>query len=167
MSTGVLNPAGASPGEREPELRIGDLAALAGTTPRTIRYYEELGLLPAPPERQAGRHRIYTQEHAERLRELLRLKNLLGVSLDELRALVAAEEARAALREELARVTDPARQREILTEAAGHLDRQLALVRRRQAELAALESDLSGRRRRVRQRLARLPRRRATPSRRG
>ena len=33
----------------EPSLRIGDVARLVGTTPRTIRYYEEIGLLPPPP----------------------------------------------------------------------------------------------------------------------
>ncbi len=32
-------------------LRIGDVAKLAGTTPRTIRYYEEIGLLPRPDAR--------------------------------------------------------------------------------------------------------------------
>jgi DNA-binding transcriptional MerR regulator len=141
---------------KRPELRIGDLAALAGTTPRTIRYYEERGLLPTRGPREAGRHRLYSQEDAERLRELLRLKELLGVSLEELRELVEAEEARAALREEFARVQDPVRRREILTEAVGHLDRQLALVRRRQAELQALGSELASRRRRVRQRLGRV-----------
>jgi DNA-binding transcriptional MerR regulator len=136
-------------------LRIGDLAALVGTTPRTIRYYEELGLLPVATQRESGQHRLYTDDHVERLRELLRLKDLLGVSLDELRELIEAQDARAALREELARVEDPKRRREILTEALGHIDRQLALVRRRQAELATLESEHSARRRRVRQRLSR------------
>ena len=43
-------------------LRIGDVAELTGTTPRTIRYYEEIGLLPSAPERQAGRHRVYDEE---------------------------------------------------------------------------------------------------------
>jgi DNA-binding transcriptional MerR regulator len=142
---------------RAAALRIGDLAQLAGTTPRTIRYYEELGLLSAGSEREAGQHRVYNQEHVERLRELLRLKELLGLSLEELRELIRAREAGAALREEWQRVEDPDRRREILTEGLGHLDRQLALVRRRQAELAAFEDELSARRRRVRQRLARAP----------
>ncbi len=41
-------------------LRIGDVARLVGTTPRTIRYYEEIGLLPEAPARPSGSHRIYT-----------------------------------------------------------------------------------------------------------
>jgi DNA-binding transcriptional MerR regulator len=74
------------------ELRIGDVARLAGTTPRTIRYYEEIGLLPAPAARQPGAHRTYAEEDVERLTDLLRLKDLLGLSLDELKQLdVAAQ----------------------------------------------------------------------------
>jgi DNA-binding transcriptional MerR regulator len=72
-------------------MRIGDLAREVGTTPRTIRYYEELGLLSEPAGRPSGTHRAYTQSDLERLRELIRLKELLGVSLDELHQLVGAD----------------------------------------------------------------------------
>ena len=49
-------------------LRIGELAQRTGTTPRTIRYYEELGLLAsARPSRDAGRHRAYTEADVERV----------------------------------------------------------------------------------------------------
>jgi DNA-binding transcriptional MerR regulator len=135
-------------------MRIGELAEAVGTTPRTIRYYEEIGLLSDAGERQAGRHRTYTHEDADRVREVIRLKDLLGVSLEELRELVEAEEARAFLRREFYASEDPARRREILTEALGHIGRQLELVRRRRSELAALEEELLARRRRVRRRLA-------------
>ena len=80
-------------------LRIGEVARLVGTTPRTIRYYEEIGLLPSGADREAGRHRLYGEQEVERLRDALRLKDLLGVSLDELKELLEAEEARAGLRE--------------------------------------------------------------------
>ncbi len=138
-------------------LRIGDVARLAGTTPRTIRYYEEIGLLPDGDARLAGAHRLYGEADVERLREVMRLKALLGVSLDELKELIAAEDARAALRSELQRDdVGPVRRRELLAEALGHLERQLELVRRRQGELARLEADLADRRGRVRARLAEL-----------
>ena len=42
------------PRASEPSLRIGDVARLVGTTPRTIRYYEEIGLLPEAPARPVG-----------------------------------------------------------------------------------------------------------------
>jgi DNA-binding transcriptional MerR regulator len=140
-------------------MRIGEVAEVTGTTPRTIRYYEEIGLLPAPEDRNPGAHRTYAEEDVERLHDLLRLKQLLGVSLDELRELAAAEEARAALRSEWhSGLDDPVRKREILEEAAGHVDRQLDLVRRRRDEIAKLEEELSAHRRRLRDRLRTLER---------
>jgi DNA-binding transcriptional MerR regulator len=139
------------------ELRIGDVAKLAGTTPRTIRYYEEIGLLPASSARERGAHRTYAEEDVERLADLLRLKDLLGLSLEELKALVEAEDARAALRREWETgVEDPVRRRQILDESLGHIGRQLNLVRRRRDEIASLESELLAKRKRVQSRLREL-----------
>ena len=141
----------------EPSLRIGDVAKLAGTTPRTIRYYEELGLLPQAPARVSGQHRLYTESEVERLREVMRLKDLLGVSLEQLKTLLAAEDARAAVRVQLRRDdVHPERRGELLAEALGHIDRQLELVRARQAELAQLEGELCETHKRVRRRLREL-----------
>jgi len=136
------------------QLRIGDVARLVETTPRTIRYYEQMGLLPAPSSRAAGSHRTYSLEEVERLREVMRLKELLGLSLEELGTLLAAEEARAAVRAQLQREdVDPARRQELLYEALGHIDRQLELVRRRATELGKLEGELCETRKRVRRKL--------------
>ena len=138
-------------------LRIGDLARRAGTTPRTIRYYEELGLLPAAAERDAGRHRSYSEGDVERLEQLLRLKDLLGLSLDELRDVVEREDARSALRQEFRHGT-PSRERreEILTEALEHIAQQLALVQRRRDKLDALQAELEDKRAQLRERLTEL-----------
>jgi MerR family transcriptional regulator, repressor of the yfmOP operon len=141
----------------EPSLRIGDVAKLANTTPRTIRYYEEIGLLPPSPARASGKHRLYTESEVERLREVMRLKDLLGISLDQLKTLLAAEDARAAVRAQLRRDdVHPERRRELLDEALGHIDRQLELVRGRAAELASLEKELGDTHKRVRRRLREL-----------
>ena len=138
-------------------LRIGDVARLVGTTPRTIRYYEEIGLLPEAPARPSGQHRMYTQAEVERLREVMRLKDLLGVSLDELKTLLTAEEARAEVRAQLQREdVYPQRRRELLSEALGHIERQLELVRHRAGELAKLEAELCETRKRVRRRISEL-----------
>ena len=138
-------------------LRIGDVAKLVGTTPRTIRYYEEIGLLPTPPARPSGRHRLYTHEEVERLQEVMRLKDLLGVSLEELKTLLSAEDARAEVRAQLRRENvDPGRRRELLSEALGHIDRQLELVRHRAGELARLEHELSETRKRARRKIREL-----------
>jgi DNA-binding transcriptional MerR regulator len=140
-------------------LRIGDLARLAGTTARTIRYYEEIGLLPDGGARMAGSHRLYDDADLERLREVMRLKSLLGVSLDELKELIAAEDARAHLRSELSRDdVGPDRRRALLIEAQDLLERQLELVRLRAADLQRLDADLSDRLGRVQVKLAELDR---------
>jgi DNA-binding transcriptional MerR regulator len=98
-------------------VKIGDVAERAGTTPRTVRYYEEIGLLPGGGDRPAGAHRVYTDADVERLVHILRLKELLGVSLDDLRLLVE--------------ITD-----------AGAARRALDRVRARRGELEALEREL-------------------------
>jgi MerR family transcriptional regulator, repressor of the yfmOP operon len=134
----------------ESALRIGEVARLVGTTPRTIRYYEEIGLLPSGDARESGRHRVYGEREVERLREALHLKGLLGLSLEELKDLLEAQDARAALRDEWPTVgEDDPRRAEILRESLGHIARQLALVRRRRDAIAELEDQLTAKRRRV------------------
>jgi MerR family transcriptional regulator, repressor of the yfmOP operon len=138
-------------------MKIGDVAKLAGVTPRTIRYYEEIGLLPAADTREPGTHRTYAQEDVDRLIDLIRLKNLLGVSLDGLKDLVEAEDNRAAMRREWHEgVEDPVRRREILETLDDHAKRQLELVRARRDEIAALEDELLERRARIRRRVREL-----------
>ncbi len=147
------------------ELRIGEVARLAGTTPRTIRYYEEIGLLPVSGGREPGAHRTYAETDVERLTELLRLKDLLGLSLEELGALAEAEEARAALRREWrGGEPDLPRRHEILEESLGHIGRQLELVRRRRDEIAALEAELLAKRRRANELKRELPARDSAPA---
>ena len=135
------------------ELRIGDVAKLAGTTPRTIRYYEEIGLLPASEERESGKRRLYAESDVERLQELIRLRDLLNLSLDELSQLVAAEAARAEIRREFQETEDVDQRRNLLDQALEHICTQLKLVRGRKQELEKLERELVSRQRRVRTRL--------------
>jgi hypothetical protein len=84
----------------------------------------------------------------------MRMKNLLGLTMEELRTLLAAEEARAAVRAELSREDIvPARRRELLLEAQGHIERQLELVHSRAEELGRLQQELTETRKRVVRRL--------------
>jgi len=139
-------------------MRIGEIADAVGTTSRTIRYYEEIGLLGSTQERVSGQHRTYTEQDVERLRDALRLKDLLGLSLDELREVVEAQDARAALRDEWHHDDPgPDRRAAILRESAGLLDRQLELVARRREQIEELESELAERRERVRSLLSEFP----------
>ena len=67
-------------------MRIGELAQKAGVTPRTIRYYEDLGLL-GPSEREGKGFRYYTSVELARLRKIDALKGL-GLSLEEIRSII-------------------------------------------------------------------------------
>jgi DNA-binding transcriptional MerR regulator len=67
-------------------LSIGALAKATGTKVETVRWYEKVGILPAP-DRTAGNYRIYGPEHLRRLGFIRRARNL-GFTLDEVRALL-------------------------------------------------------------------------------
>ncbi len=140
----------------ERPLRIGEVAELTATTPRTIRYYEEIGLLPGAADRVQGQHRCYTEADVERVREIVRLRDLLGLSLEQLSKLLEAEAARAELRREYQQTDDPAAQERILERSLEHIAVQLDLVRDRHRELEQLEKELVERRRAVQRRLKEL-----------
>ena len=98
-------------------LRIGEAAARVGVSSRTLRYYEELGLLP-PSSRTPGGARRYTEPDIERLAHIRELQELMGFNLDEIRPVVSAEDRLAKLREAYFSNTEsPERQVEILQEA--------------------------------------------------
>jgi MerR family transcriptional regulator, repressor of the yfmOP operon len=138
--------------------RIGDVAERVGVTTRTIRYYEELGLLGTASARTKGAHRLYSEADIARLEELIRLRDLLGLTLEELVALAEAEDARAALRNQWAEsATDDERAR-IVEAAIPLVERQLELVRARQDRLSEFAGDLSDKLRRLKQRQTELGR---------
>jgi DNA-binding transcriptional MerR regulator len=141
----------ASPPERT--LRIGELAELSGTTPRTIRYYEEIGLLGGTADRTQGKHRCYTEADVERVREIIRLRDLLGLSLDQLSKLLDAESARAHLRREYQQTEAPAERKRILEQLLAHIGTQLELVRGRLHELTELAGELEDKERLIEQRI--------------
>ena len=129
-------------------MRIGAVAERTGVTPRTIRYYEEIGLLPGG-RRAKGSHRLYDDADVERIAELKRLRDLLNLSLDELKQLLEAEEARAAIRRRFAETKTDAERVRLLDAALPYVETQLELVRRRKRELEKLESELVDKRKRI------------------
>ena len=62
-----------------------------GVTPRTLHYYEEVGLI-APCDRTGGGHRLYDDAVLDKLSHILRLKDTVGYSLQEIRTILDAEE---------------------------------------------------------------------------
>ncbi|WUI00269.1 MerR family transcriptional regulator [Spirillospora sp. NBC_00431] len=107
-------------------MRIGELAALAGVSTRTVRHYHHLGLLPEP-ERLANGYREYRLRDALVLARVRRLAEL-GLSLDEIRDVLADERGRDL--------------REVLAELDADLARQQEAIGARRARLAALLADV-------------------------
>jgi len=71
---------------RSASLSIGELSRRTGVNIETIRYYERIGLLPAPPRSQ-GRHRLYDELHRQRL-VFIRRARALGFSINDTRDLL-------------------------------------------------------------------------------
>jgi MerR family transcriptional regulator, repressor of the yfmOP operon len=149
MSTTADSPTTAE----EPTLRIGEVADRTGVTPRTIRYWEEIGLLGGELERPEGKHRNYTEADVERISEIVRLRDLLGLSLEQLSQLLEAESARAQLRRELTQTEAPAERKRLLEEVQRHISTQLDMVRTRLTELTELATELEGKQQLVERRI--------------
>jgi DNA-binding transcriptional MerR regulator len=80
-----------------PCLQIGEVADRTGVTQRTLRFYEERGLLK-PPSRMEGGFRLYSEDDVARVEQIKRLQSLLGLTLAEIKEMVEAEEVREELR---------------------------------------------------------------------
>lgn len=106
-------------------LTIGKLAAASGVNLETIRYYERIGLMPAPDRTESG-HRLYEGDHRRRL-TFIRRGRELGFSLEEIRALLALAEPQRRSCDEVQKI------------AAAHLDE----VRGKIADLMRLEALLA------------------------
>ncbi|HET6174058.1 MAG TPA: MerR family transcriptional regulator [Gaiellales bacterium] len=144
------------PETQDRTLRIGAVANRLGVTTRTIRYYEELGLLGGDSDRCKGAHRLYGEADIAHLQEVLRLRDLLGLSLDAIVDLAAAEEARAALRDAWESDPSDSERLRILDEAQPLVERQLEMVRARQKTLAQFARELTARLQLVEERRAEL-----------
>jgi MerR family transcriptional regulator, repressor of the yfmOP operon len=118
-------------------LRIQEVAAETGLTPRSIRYYEEMGLLE-PAARSEGAYRLYDASDLERLRSIKELRDEAGFSLAQIGQLLEDEAARERNRERFRASQDPAERRVILEDARGRVDRQIETLEAKAERLAAM-----------------------------
>lgn len=118
--------------------RIGELASRVGLTERTIRYYEELGLLDSV-KRLEGGVRAYTEDDVRRLRYIRKLKTL-GLSLQEMLELESMYQRHRSNRTVLPRLMEL-------------LDAHLGTISERVGELQALQDDIRSYREHVARRL--------------
>jgi DNA-binding transcriptional MerR regulator len=134
-------------------LRINEVATEVGLTTRSIRYYEELGLLN-PAARSEGAYRLYDTDDVDRLRFIRGLRDDAGFSLAEIGRLLEDEEARAHHRVRFRTTTDPAERRGIVTDALARIDGQVAILREKEARLRAMIEEAVARRRHLEEHLA-------------
>ena len=85
------------PTTEQPYLQIGEVAERTGVTQRTLRFYEEKGLLK-PPSRLDGGFRLYSEDDVLRVEQIKRLQSLLGFTLAEIKDMVEAEEVKSQLK---------------------------------------------------------------------
>ena len=128
-----------------PLLRIQEVAAALGLTTRTVRYYEEVGLL-APAGRSGGDYRLYDADDVERLRFIKGLRDDAGFSLAEIGRLLEDEAARARNRDRFRSTTDTAERRAIIDDALGRVDRQIGSLREKIGRLEGMIAEAEGRR---------------------
>lgn len=106
-------------------LRIGEVAGLVGVTPKTVRHYEKIGLLPEAERSDAG-YRLYTAEDLLRLHRVKRLRSL-GLSLRQVRSILGCEDGEATLRRVLQALRDDVEeQMGRLAERRGWIEEMLA-----------------------------------------
>ncbi|MEA2547390.1 MAG: MerR family transcriptional regulator, repressor of the yfmOP operon [Chloroflexota bacterium] len=128
-----------------PLLRIQEVSAALGLTTRTLRYYEELGLLK-PAARSEGDYRLYDEDDLERLRFIKGLRDDAGFSLAEIGQLLEDEEARARNRDRFRTTQDPAERRSIVDDALARVERQISSLRLKMDRLAEMIDEAEGRR---------------------
>jgi MerR family transcriptional regulator, repressor of the yfmOP operon len=117
-----------APAPTERLLRIQEVAADTGLTARSIRYYEEVGLLE-PAARSEGDYRLYDADDLERLRFIKGLRDDAGFSLAEIGQILGDEAARTRNRERFRSTDDPAEQKVVLRDGIARIDRQIATLR--------------------------------------
>lgn len=121
--------------------QIGEVAEKTSVTQRTLRFYEEKGLLN-PPERMEGGFRLYSDYDVKRIEFIKRLQDLLGFTLSEIKEMVEAEE----LRQQIVDTFRPDRElparKQRTEQIIDALERQLTVVERKVEQLTEMQKEL-------------------------
>jgi DNA-binding transcriptional MerR regulator len=132
-------------------VRIGEVARLCGVTTRTLRYWEEIGML-APSEQRHGSERVYSGSQVERAQRIRELQTHMGFSLAEIRVVLETEDVLDELRHAYKTNARPEVRRRLLTDAmeandklVARLDDTLARVKAFRDERVAKASRLRAR----------------------
>lgn len=126
------------------QLQIGEVAERTGVTQRTLRFYEEKGLL-RPPSRMEGGFRLYSEDDVKRVKHIRRLQDLLGVSLADIKEMVDADEVLRELRAQFDPAAAIAEKRRQLERATEVTEAQFAIVKQKIEQMRQMEAQLDER----------------------
>ena len=122
-------------------LQIGEVAERTGVTQRTLRFYEEKGLLK-PPSRLDGGFRLYSEEDIERVEQIKRLQSLLGFSLSEIKDMVEAEEVKSQIKATYRKDAEISKRRAKIVRAKEVTVGQVTVIDQKLAALHDMKSNL-------------------------
>ena len=123
---------------------IEQVAQRTGLTKRTLRYYEEVGLLP-PTDRTGGNYRRYSEEDIKLLQQIKELRDLLGFSLNDIRTLLDAESERGQIKRAYRQETDDSARLAQLERADELIRGQIQLIEQKLNGLEQMRSSLLAR----------------------
>ncbi|AOL33348.1 MULTISPECIES: MerR family transcriptional regulator [Geobacillus] len=122
--------------------KIDDVAKATGLTKRTIRYYEEIGLIK-PPARSEKGTRLYTADDIEQLKNIIAAREVLGFSLQELHHFLTLKEKIETHRAEYRQAAASSEQRRELEQMAAGLHQQIAMLDDKMKKMTALKQELN------------------------
>ncbi len=130
--------------EKQGALQIGEVAQRTGVTQRTLRFYEEKGLL-RPPSRMDGGFRLYSEEDVKRVEHIRRLQDLLGISLADIKEMVDADEVLRQLWSQYRPESAIAEKRKQLEKATSVTEAQFVIVKQKTEQMREMETQLTER----------------------
>lgn len=133
--------------DSSPRHSIGAAARRFGVSTRTLRYYQELGLVE-PSGASPGGNRRYSDADLARMARVLELRNVMGFDLDRIREILAEEDRLESFRREARAGVTPQRRVEILHEATAINARLQQQVAERMAVLEGFAAELRAKRER-------------------
>ena len=124
----------------EPYFQIGEVAKRTGVTQRTLRFYEEKGLLK-PPTRMEGGFRLYSKEDVRRVDQIRQLQDLLGLKLAEIKEMVEAESMLRELYKQSLHADRPEQRRQ-LERAIEIVKHQYEIVKHKREQMEQMEAQI-------------------------
>ncbi len=125
-------------------LQIGEVAERTGVTQRTLRFYEEKGLLK-PPSRMEGGFRLYSEADVRRVQQIRRLQDLLGVALADIKEMVDAGEVLRELQAQYRPEAAVEEKRRQLLQAIDVVQGQYGIVKHKIGQMEEMQAQLEER----------------------